>query len=149
MAYVDGFVIPIQSRNLAAYRKMSKKAGEVWMDHGALDYKECSGDDMHPEGMTATFQNTLKLKRGETVVFSWIVYASKAERNRILKSVMADPRLAAMSPKTMPFDLKRMLVAGFDVLVDMAPKAAPKKSAARSKRAMPKKKTAKRKTRRA
>jgi hypothetical protein len=99
--------------------------------------------------MTATFQNTLKLKRGETVVFSWIVYASKAERNRILKSVMADPRLAAMSPKTMPFDLKRMLVAGFDVLVDMAPKAAPKKSAARSKRAMPKKKTAKRKTRRA
>jgi uncharacterized protein YbaA (DUF1428 family) len=141
MAYVDGFVIPIQSRNLAAYRKMSKKAGEVWMDHGALDYKECSGDDMHPEGMTATFQNTLKLKRGETVVFSWIVYASKAERNRILKSVMADPRLAAMSPKTMPFDLKRMLVAGFDVIVDMAPvakrrtrKAPPKKKAKKSRR---------------
>jgi uncharacterized protein YbaA (DUF1428 family) len=137
MAYVDGFLIPVPTKNLAAYRKMSQKAGEVWMEWGALDYKECVGDDLIPEGMgasatSATFPNTLKLKSDHSVVFSWIVYASKAERKRILKQVMADPRLTAMMEgKDHPFDPKRMLYGGFNVIVDMAPNAAPKRAKAK------------------
>ncbi len=149
MAYVDGFLIPVPTKNLAAYKKMSQKAGGVWMDHGALDYKECAGDDMNAEGMgtRTTFPKALKINSNETVVFSWITYASKAERTRILKGVMADPRLADMiAGKNSPFDPKKMLYAGFNVIVDMAPNVAPKRSAAR--RAMPKKKTAKKKARR-
>jgi uncharacterized protein YbaA (DUF1428 family) len=150
MAYVDGFLLPVPTKNLTAYRKMSQQAGEVWMEHGALDYKECTGDDLDVEGMTASFVTTsfpkmMKLKPGHTLVFSWIVYASKAERTRILKKVMADPRLNA--PGKMPFDPKQMLFGGFDVMVDMAPNVAPKKPA--KKRAMPKKaKSAKRKSKR-
>jgi uncharacterized protein YbaA (DUF1428 family) len=141
MAYVDGFLIPVPTKNLAAYRKMSQLAGEVWMAHGALDYKECVGDDLSPEGMTATFPNTLKTKTDHSIVFSWIVYASKADRTRILKKVMADPRLqASMDPKKSPFDVKKMLYGGFDVIVDMAPakkaarKAPPKKKIAKKKK---------------
>jgi uncharacterized protein YbaA (DUF1428 family) len=140
MAYVDGFLLPVPTKNLAAYRKMSQKAGEVWMEHGALDYKECAGDEMNIEGMGAatTFPKTLKLKAGQTVVFSWIVYASKAERNRILKKVMADPRLEKMmDPKNPPFDHKQMRYGGFEAIVDMAPakrkKAPPKKKAKRAR----------------
>jgi uncharacterized protein YbaA (DUF1428 family) len=140
MAYVDGFLLPVPTKNLAAYRKMSQKAGEVWMEHGALDYKECIGDDVNAEGMgTATsFPKTLKLKPDHTVVFSWIVYASKAERNRILKKVMADPRLAKMMEgKNSPFDHTQMRYGGFEVIVDMAPakrkKAPPKKKAKKSR----------------
>jgi uncharacterized protein YbaA (DUF1428 family) len=139
MAYADGFLIPVPTKNLAAYRKMSEAAGKVWMEHGALDYKECAGDDMTPEGLTTTFPKAMKLKSGHTLVFSWIVYASKGERTRILKKVMADPRLAKMmDPKKSPFDPKQMLYAGFDVIVDMAPakrrKAPPKKKAAKKSR---------------
>jgi uncharacterized protein YbaA (DUF1428 family) len=145
MAYVDGFVIPVPTKNLAAYKKMSQKAGEVWMEYGALDYKECAGDDLIIEGMKMSFPKTLKLKSDETVVFSWIVYASKAERNRVLKGVMSDPRMdTMMNMKNHPFDPKKMLMAGFNTIVDMAPNSAPKRAAKK----MPKKKTAKKKSKR-
>lgn len=144
MAYADGFLIPVPTKNLAAYKKMSQKAGEVWMEHGALDYKECAGDDMNAEGTSTTFPHLLKLKGDHTVVFSWIVYASKAERKRILKLVMADPRLAKMmDPKNSPFDPKLMLYGGFSVIVDMAPNAAPK----RAKKAPPRKQAKKKASR--
>jgi len=137
MAYADGFLIPVPTKNLPAYRKMSQKAGEVWMEHGALDYKECTGDDLAPEGATATFPKALNVGDDHTVVFSWIVYASKTERNRILKRVMADPRLAKMmDPKQSPFDPAKMLYGGFSVIVDMAPNKAPAKA---KKKAAPKK----------
>lgn len=131
MAYVDGFLIPVPKKNMAAYRKMSQKAGAIWMKHGALDYKECVGADLAPEGVTATFPKVLKAKADETVVFSWIVYASKADRDRIMKKVMSDPLMQAPD---CPFDPKRMCVAGFDVIVDMAP-AKPKKKAPPKKKA--------------
>jgi len=139
MAYADGFLIPVPTKNLAAYRKMSQKAGEVWMDHGALDYKECVGDDLSHQSMTASFEKTLGLKRGESVVFSWILYKDRAHRDRVNKKVMADPRLAEMmNMKNSPFDPKRMNYGGFDVIVDMAPakarKAPPKKKAAKKSR---------------
>jgi uncharacterized protein YbaA (DUF1428 family) len=139
MAYADGFLIPVPTKNLAAYEKMSQKAGVVWMEHGALDYKECAGDDMNAGGIgtSATFPKALNLRDDHTVVFSWIVYASKAERKRILKLVMADPRLADMvTGKDSPFDHKLMLYGGFSVIVDMAPNVAPKRKA---KKAPPKK----------
>lgn len=145
MAYADGFLIPVPTKNLAAYRKMSEAAGKVWMEHGALDYKECVGEDMTAEGMSSTFPKTLGTKPSETVVFSWIVYASKAERARIIKKVMADERLAKMmDPKKSPFDPTKMLYGGFDVLVDMAPSAAPKRAKAK---AAPKKTAKKKKAR--
>lgn len=119
MSYVDGFVLPIPTKNMAAYRKMAKLAGKVWREHGALDYKECIADDVKP-GKHTSFPQSVKLKAGETVVFSYIVYKSKADRNRINKKVMADPRLAAMmDPKSMPFDGKRMFWGGFKVFVDL------------------------------
>jgi uncharacterized protein YbaA (DUF1428 family) len=144
VAYADGFLLPVPTKNLAAYRKMSQQAGEVWMEHGALDYKECTGDELDVEGMTASFVTTsfpkmMKLRPGHTLVFSWIVYASKAERTRILKKVMADPRLNA--PGKMPFDPKQMLYGGFEVMVDMAPNVAPK----RARKAMKKKTAVKKK----
>lgn len=147
MAYVDGFLIPVPTKNLTAYRKMSQKAGEVWMEYGALDYKECAGDDMVAEGMKTTFPKRLKAKSSETVVFSWITYASKAERNRILKEVMADPRLK-MDAAAKIFDPKKMLYAGFNVIVDMAPNAAPAKKSAPKKSAAKEKVAAKKKARR-
>lgn len=146
MAYTDGFLIPVPTKNLAAYRKMSQMAGEVWMDHGALDYKECVAEDMNAKGMKQTFPQALKLKSDHTLVFSWIVYASKAERNRIIKVVMKDERLSGMSMETSPFDPTRMLYGGFDVIVDMAPSAAAKKKKA-VKKAMPKKAAKKKKSR--
>jgi uncharacterized protein YbaA (DUF1428 family) len=128
MAYADGFLLQVPTKNLAAYRKMSAKAGEIWMKHGALDYKECAGDDMNAEGMATTFPKAMKLKPGHTLVFSWALYASRAERDRILKLVMADPSMKM--PKNMPFDPASMLYGGFEVIVDMKPeeKAAAKKT---------------------
>jgi len=120
MSYVDGFVIPVAKKNLAAYFKIAKKAGKVWKELGALDYKECLGDDLTPVWTKFTFPKMAKLKPGETVVFSFIVFKSKAERNRINKAVMKDPRLAdMMNMKDIPFDVKRMAYGGFKPKVDL------------------------------
>lgn len=117
--YVDGFVLPVPKNNLAAYKKMSQKAGKIWREHGALEYRECVGDDLQSE-FGVPFPKTVKLKVGETVVFSWIVFKSRADRDRVNKKVMADPRLAAMmDPKAMPFDTKRMVYGGFQSIVDL------------------------------
>ncbi|WP_164019547.1 DUF1428 domain-containing protein [Pyxidicoccus trucidator] len=115
MPYIDGFVVPVPTKNLAAYRSMSRKAGKLWREHGALEYFECVADDVKP-GKVTSFPQSVKLKPGETVVFSWIVYKSRADRNRINKKVMADPRLK-MSPQAMPFDAKRMIYGGFKVML--------------------------------
>ena len=117
MSYVDGFVVPVPLKNLAAYRRMAKKAGKVWKEYGALDYKEWIGDDVKV-GKLTSFPRSVKLKRGETVVFSWIVYKSRAHRDRVNAKVMKDPRLAdMMDPKSMPFDGKRLIYGGFKKLV--------------------------------
>ncbi len=119
MAYVDGFVLPVPKRNLPAYRRIALKAGKIWKEHGALEYRECVGDDLFIKGMKP-FPRGIKVRPGETVLFSWIVYKSRAQRDRVNKRVMADPRLAdTMDPKAMPFDVKRMLYGGFKVLVDL------------------------------
>jgi uncharacterized protein YbaA (DUF1428 family) len=115
--YVDGFVIPIPKRNVAAYRRMARKAGKVWREHGALDYVECVADDVKP-GKHTSFPQAVKLKPGEVVWFSWILYRSRAHRDRVNAKVMKDPRLASMmDPKKMPFDGKRMFWGGFKVSV--------------------------------
>jgi uncharacterized protein YbaA (DUF1428 family) len=117
MAYVDGFVLPIPTKHMATYRRMARKAEKVWRDHGAVDYKECVGDDLKVKWGTL-FPRMVKTKPGETVVFSWIVFKSKAHRNRVNAAVMKDPRLVAMmDPKNMPFDPKRMAYGGFKVIV--------------------------------
>jgi uncharacterized protein YbaA (DUF1428 family) len=119
MSYVDGFVVPVPEENLAAYRRMSRKAGKIWKEHGALEYRECVADDVK-KGKLTSFPQSVKLKRGETVVFSWIVYKSRKDRDRINAKVMEDPRLAdMMSPDAMPFDAKRMIYGGFKVIVDL------------------------------
>ena len=118
MAYVDGFVVPVPTKNLKAYRQMSQKAGKVWRDHGALEFRECVADDVKV-GKWTSFPQSVKLKPGETVCFSYIVYKSRAHRDRVMAKVMKDPRLAKMmDPKAMPFDGKRMIFGGFKVLVD-------------------------------
>ncbi len=118
MNYVDGFVVPVPTKNLAAYRRMSQRAGKIWMEYGALQYIECVGDDV-PPGKLTSFPLGVKLKKDETVVFAWIVYKSRTQRDRINKKVMADPRLAdMMDPKKMPFDAKRMIFGGFKVFVE-------------------------------
>jgi uncharacterized protein YbaA (DUF1428 family) len=118
MAYVDGFLIPLPKRKIAEYRRIARKAGKVWRDHGALEYRECIGDDLKVKGM-ASFLKRAGVKPGETVVFSWVVYKSKADRKRIVAKVLADPRLADMSEKNSPFDVRRMAYGGFKVLVDL------------------------------
>lgn len=116
--YVDGFVIPIAKRNLEAYRRMAKAAGKVWREHGALDFKECVGDDLNVKH-GGDFRRTLRLKPGETVMFSYIVYKSRAHRDRVNAKVMKDPRIAEMGDMSeMPFNVKRMLYGGFSVIVD-------------------------------
>ena len=116
--YVDGFVLPVPKRNKQAYLKMARKAGKVWRDHGALEVKECIAEDVKV-GKHTSFPQSVKLKPGETVVFSWIIYKTKTERNRINRLVMKDPRLAdMMDPKKMPFDGKRLIYGGFEILVD-------------------------------
>jgi uncharacterized protein YbaA (DUF1428 family) len=118
MHYVDGFVLPVPTRNLAAYRRMASKAAKVWREHGALEYKECAADDVKP-GKRTSFPQSVKLKRGETVVFAWIVYKSRKHRDSVLKKVMQDPRITGMmDPKAMPFDSRRMIWGGFKVMVD-------------------------------
>lgn len=117
MAYVDGYVFPVPTKNLAAFAKMSRKVGKIWREYGALEYRECTLDDADANG-AIPFLKTVKIKADETLMFSFIVYKSKADRNRINKKVMADPRLAKMmDPKDPPFDWKKMTMGGFKVLV--------------------------------
>ena len=118
MSYVDGFVAPVPKKNLAAYRAMARKAGKVWREYGAVAYVECVADDVKP-GKRTSFPQSVKLKADEVVIFSWIVYKSKSERNRVNKLVMADKRIASMDPKTMPFDAKRMFFGGFKSIVEL------------------------------
>lgn len=119
MSYVDGFVVPVPKDNLAAYRRLARKAGKIWREHGALEYVECVADDVTP-GKRTSFPQSVKLKEDETVVFSYIVYKSRADRNRINKAVMADPRLHAMcQPGEEPFDPKRMFWGGFKSIVKL------------------------------
>jgi uncharacterized protein YbaA (DUF1428 family) len=116
--YVDGFVLPLPKKNLAAYRAMARKAGMVWREHGALEYRECVGDDLDVK-MGVPFPRLVKVKPDETVVFSWIVYRSRGHRDRVNAKVMKDPRMTAMmDQKTMPFEVKRMCYGGFTVIVD-------------------------------
>jgi len=117
--YVDGFVVPVPRKNLDAYRRMSRKAGKVWRDHGALQYTECIADDVKP-GKWTSFPQAVKLKPGEVVWFSWIVYKSRKHRDSVNAKAMKDPRLASMmNPKAMPFDGKRMFWGGFKVAVEV------------------------------
>ncbi len=119
MTYVDGMICPVPKKKLAAYRAMSKKFGKVCREHGALEYRENVADDVRV-GKRTSFPRSVKLKAGETVVFGWIVYKSRAERNRATKKIMKDKRLAAMmNPKAMPFDGKRMIFGGFKTFVAM------------------------------
>jgi uncharacterized protein YbaA (DUF1428 family) len=119
MAYADGFVLPVPKDKVDAYRRMSRKAGKIWREHGALEYRECLADDVKV-GKVTSFPQSVKLKRDETVVFSWIVYRSRAHRDRVNAKVMKDPRLPGMmDPKEMPFDTKRMFWGGFEVVVDV------------------------------
>ena len=118
MPYVDGFVLPVPRANLNAYRALAEKAGRVWLEHGALQYWECVGDDV-PPGEITLFAKAVLLKDDEVACFSWIVYTSRTERDRINAAVMADPRLAEVTPENMPFDAKRMFFGGFSPIVQM------------------------------
>ena len=119
MAYVDGFVVPVPKKKLRAYRRMAQTAGKVWREHGALEYRECVADDVK-WGKRTSFPRSVKQKSGETVMFSYIVYKSRADRDRVVAKVMKDKRLAAMmDPKSMPFDGKRMIYGGLKMMVDL------------------------------
>jgi|SRR5262245_28059778 len=119
MRYVDGYVLPVPKKNLGDYRSMAQKAGKIWREHGALDYKECVGEDLKKTKWSLPFSSMLKLKSGETVVFAYIVFKSRAHRDRVNAKVMKDPRLTeGMADQPMPFDVKRMIYGGFKVLVD-------------------------------
>jgi uncharacterized protein YbaA (DUF1428 family) len=115
--YVDGFVLPVPKSKVDEYRKMARKAGKVWREHGALDYKECVSEDV-PRGQQATFPRTLGVKRSETVIFAWITFKSRAHRDRVNKKVFEDPRVQEESKTPPPFDMKRMVYGGFEVIVD-------------------------------
>jgi uncharacterized protein YbaA (DUF1428 family) len=118
MRYVDGFVLAVPKKNVPAYRRMARQAGKIWREHGALEFRECVGDDLNVK-MGLPFPRLSKLKRGETVFFSWITYKSRAHRDAVNKQVMKDPRMAKMmNDRAMPFDVKRMAYGGFKVLVD-------------------------------
>lgn len=119
MPYVDGFVIPVPKKSIKAYRAMAQAAGKIWMEFGALEFRECVADDVKP-GKVTSFPQSVKLKKDETVMFSWIVYKSRKDRDRINKKVMMDPRLAKMMQgKDTPFDAKRMIYGGFKTIVDL------------------------------
>jgi len=116
--YIDGFVVPVPRSQVTAYRAIARKAGKVWKEYGALEYVECVGDDV-PPGKLTSFPRSVKLKEDEVVIFSYIVYKSRKHRDAVNARVMADPRIAGMDPKTMPFDAKRMIFGGFGAIVDM------------------------------
>jgi uncharacterized protein YbaA (DUF1428 family) len=119
MSYVDGFLVPVPKKKVADYRRMAAKAGKIWREHGALEFRECMADDVK-WGKRTSFPRSVKQKNGETVFFSYIVYKSRAARDRIIAKVMKDKRLAKMmDPKAMPFDGKRMVWGGFKTVVDL------------------------------
>ncbi|MDM0073529.1 DUF1428 domain-containing protein [Variovorax sp. J2P1-59] len=119
MAYVDGFVVPVPKNNIEKYREIATKAGKVWREHGALEYRECVADDVKP-GEVTSFPQSVNLKDDETVVFAYIVFNSRAHRDEVNAKVMSDPRLAEMMDmKSMPFDGKRMFWGGFESLVEL------------------------------
>jgi uncharacterized protein YbaA (DUF1428 family) len=116
--YVDGFIVPVPKKKLAEYRRMAEQAGKIWREHGALEFRECVAEDVKV-GKLTSFPRSVMRKPSETVFFSWIVYKSRADRDRINAKVMKDPRLAEMmDPKSCPFDAERMIYGGFEVLVD-------------------------------
>lgn len=117
MRYVDGFVLAVPKRNTVAYRRLAKKAGKIWKEHGALEYFECAGDDLKHKGVV-TFPKQMRLKAGENVFFSFIVYKSRKHRDSVNAKVMKDPWITGMDMKDMPFDAKRMIFGGFKVVVD-------------------------------
>jgi uncharacterized protein YbaA (DUF1428 family) len=118
MNYVDGYVLPVPKRNLKIYRRIAQKAGKIWRKHGALEYRECVGDDLDVK-WGVPFPKAFKVKAGETIVFSYIVFKSRAQRDSVNAKVMKDPQLAAMMDESdMPFDCKRMVYGGFKVLVN-------------------------------
>jgi uncharacterized protein YbaA (DUF1428 family) len=120
MPYVDGFVLAVPKRKLKLYKRIAQQAGKVWKKHGALEYMECAGDDLKVK-MGIPFPRTVRSKPGETVVFSWIVYKSRAHRDSVNKKVMKDPRMTAIMEDTkgMPFDVKRMAYGGFKPIVEL------------------------------
>ncbi|GAB3336717.1 DUF1428 domain-containing protein [Marilutibacter aestuarii] len=118
MSYVDGFVLPVPRDRLDDYRKLARKAGKVWMEHGALAYHECVADDVDA-GKRTSFPRSVKLKEDEVVVFAYILYKSRAQRDKVNRMVMADPRIAGIDPASIPFDGKRMFWGGFKSLVEM------------------------------
>ena len=119
MPYVDGFLLPVPKNNLKLYRRIAQQAGKIWRQHGALEFRECVGDDLKLK-MAMPFSRTVRLKPSETVVFSWIVFKSRTHRDRVNAKVMKDPRMAKMMEKgPMPFDEKRMAYGGFKVLVNL------------------------------
>lgn len=116
--YIDGFLLPVSKNKLEAYKKMAKLGAKLWKKYGALDYKECIADDLNTMGTPSLFPHMVKLKSNEVVVFSFIAYKSRAHRDRVMKKVMQDTSMEEMG-KDMPFDMKRMAVAGFSVMVDL------------------------------
>ncbi|RIL05920.1 MAG: DUF1428 domain-containing protein [Proteobacteria bacterium] len=116
--YVDGFVLPIPKKHAERYRRIARRAGRIWREHGALQYVECIGDDVKP-GKRTSFPQSVKLRPGEVPWFSWIVYESRKHRDAVNARVMADPRIQKMGPDAMPFDAKRMIYGGFEVRVDL------------------------------
>ncbi len=119
MLYVDGFVVPLPKKNIDAYRAMSLRCGAIWREHGALQFRECIGDDVKP-GKLTSFPQSVNLEDGEVVAFSWIVYASRASRDAVNEKVMNDPRMTdMMKPENLPFDGKRMIYGGFEMIVDL------------------------------
>ena len=119
MAYVDGFVVPVPKQNLERYKQMSNACGKIWRELGALEYRECVGDDVKP-GKLTSFPQSVNLEEGEVVVFSWIVYESRASRDEINDKVMKDPRMEEwMKPESMPFDGKRLIYGGFEMIIDV------------------------------
>ncbi len=115
--YVDGFIVPVPKRNLEAYRRLAERAGEVWREHGALEYMECLADDVQP-GRLTSFPQAVQLQDDEVVIFAWITYASRADRDRVNAAAMSDPRLVGMDPQQLPFDAARMFWGGFETFVE-------------------------------
>jgi uncharacterized protein YbaA (DUF1428 family) len=117
MNYVDGFVVPVEKKKLAQYRSMAKQSSKIWLEHGALEFYESVGDDV-PYGKRTSFPRSVKLKKSETVVFSWIIYKSRSHRDKVMAKVMKDPRIAKMMQSgTPPFDPNRMIFGGFKLIV--------------------------------